>query len=33
VRRLVTTRDADDLIRQAGEFLTVARQAAVRTTP
>ena len=33
VRHLVTTRDADDLIRQAGEFLTLARQAAARTTP
>jgi len=32
VRRLVTTRDADDLIRQAGEFLTLARQATARTT-
>jgi SAV_6107-like HEPN len=28
-RRLVTTRDADDLVRQAGEFLTLARRAAV----
>lgn len=28
VRRLVTTRDADDLVRQAGEFLTLARHAA-----
>jgi hypothetical protein len=33
VRRLVTTRDADDLIRQAAEFLALARQAAARTTP
>lgn len=31
VRRLVTTRDADDLIRQAGEFLTLA-QVASRTS-
>ena len=28
VRRLVTTRDADDLVRQAGEFLTLAQHAA-----
>ncbi|MGH3776838.1 MAG: SAV_6107 family HEPN domain-containing protein [Pseudonocardiaceae bacterium] len=26
-RRLVTSRDADDLLRQAGEFLTVAQHA------
>lgn len=32
VRRLVTTRDADDLIRQAGAFLTLARQAASGTS-
>jgi hypothetical protein len=32
VRRLVTTRDADALVRQAGEFLTLARQAAARTS-
>jgi SAV_6107-like HEPN len=32
VHRLVTTRDADDLIRQAGAFLTLARQAASRTS-
>ncbi|MGH3753041.1 MAG: SAV_6107 family HEPN domain-containing protein [Pseudonocardiaceae bacterium] len=31
VRRLVTTRDADDLIRQAGEFLALAHQVAART--
>jgi hypothetical protein len=28
VRRLVTTRDADDLVRKAGEFLTLAQHAA-----
>ncbi|MGH3888342.1 MAG: SAV_6107 family HEPN domain-containing protein [Pseudonocardiaceae bacterium] len=32
VRRLVTTRDADDLVRQAGEFLTIAQHAASRTS-
>ncbi len=32
VRRLVTSRDADDLIRQAAEFLAVAQQAALRTS-
>ncbi|HKR51059.1 MAG TPA: SAV_6107 family HEPN domain-containing protein [Pseudonocardiaceae bacterium] len=30
VRRLVTSRDADDLVRQAGEFLTLAEHAAFR---
>jgi HEPN superfamily protein len=29
--RLVTGRDADDLVRQAGEFLTLAGHAAART--
>jgi hypothetical protein len=28
----VTTRDADALVRQAGEFLTLARQVAARTS-
>ncbi|HVE95485.1 MAG TPA: SAV_6107 family HEPN domain-containing protein [Pseudonocardiaceae bacterium] len=28
VRHLVTSRDADDLVRQAGEFLTLAQHAA-----
>jgi HEPN superfamily protein len=32
VRRLVTTRDADDLVRQAGEFLTLAQHAASGTS-
>ncbi len=32
VRRLVTTRAADDLIRQVGEFLTLAQHAASRTS-
>ncbi len=32
VHRLVTARDADDLVRQAGEFLALARQAAARTS-
>ncbi len=32
VSRLVTTRDADDLVRQAGEFLTLAQHAASRTS-
>jgi hypothetical protein len=32
VRRLVTTRDADDLVRQAGEFLTLAQDAASGTS-
>ena len=32
VRRLVTSRDADDLLRQAGEFLTLAQHAACRTS-
>ncbi|MGH3882233.1 MAG: SAV_6107 family HEPN domain-containing protein [Pseudonocardiaceae bacterium] len=32
VRRLVTSRDADDLLRQAGEFLTFAQHAASRTS-
>ncbi|PZS20070.1 MAG: hypothetical protein DLM60_09165 [Pseudonocardiales bacterium] len=31
VHRLVTARDADDLVRQAGAFLALARQAAART--
>lgn len=30
VHRLVTSRDADDLVRQAGEFLTLAQHAASR---
>jgi hypothetical protein len=30
VHRLVTARDADDLVRQAGEFLDLARHAAAR---
>ncbi|HEY6424891.1 MAG TPA: SAV_6107 family HEPN domain-containing protein [Pseudonocardiaceae bacterium] len=30
VRRLVTTRDADDLVRRAGEFLTLAQHAVFR---
>jgi len=30
--RLVTHRDADDLVRQAGEFLTLASVAAARTS-
>ncbi len=32
VRHLVTTREADDLVRQAGAFLTVARETAARTS-
>jgi hypothetical protein len=32
VRRLVTTRDADDLVRQTGEFLTLAQHAASGTS-
>ncbi|HSL07846.1 MAG TPA: SAV_6107 family HEPN domain-containing protein [Pseudonocardiaceae bacterium] len=32
VRRLVTTRDADELVRQAGEFLTLAQHAASGTS-
>jgi hypothetical protein len=32
VRRLVTTRDADNLVRQAGEFLTLAQHAASGTS-
>lgn len=32
VSRLVTTRDADDLVRQAGEFLTLADRAVSRTS-
>ena len=31
VHRLVTARDADDLVRQAGEFLTLAGHAVTRT--
>lgn len=31
VHRLVTARDADDLVRQAGDFLALARRAAART--
>lgn len=31
VRHLVTSRDADDLVRQAGEFLTLAQHAASGT--
>jgi len=33
VHRLVTARDADDLVRQAGEFLALARHAVARATP
>jgi hypothetical protein len=33
VHRLVTARDADDLVRQAGEFLALARHVVARTTP
>jgi hypothetical protein len=32
VRRLVTTRDADDLVRHAGEFLAVAQHTAAGTS-
>ncbi len=32
VRRLVTTRDADDLVRQASEFLRLAQLAATRAS-
>ncbi len=32
VRRLVTSRDADDFVRQVGEFLTVAHHAASGTS-
>ncbi|HWR46339.1 MAG TPA: SAV_6107 family HEPN domain-containing protein [Pseudonocardiaceae bacterium] len=32
VHRLVTERNADDLVRQAGEFLTLARDAVARTS-
>ncbi|MGH3794456.1 MAG: SAV_6107 family HEPN domain-containing protein [Pseudonocardiaceae bacterium] len=32
VRRLVTTRDADDLVRQAGEFLAVVERAVSGTS-
>ncbi len=33
VRRLVTPRDADDLVRQAGDFLNVAQCAVLRNSP
>lgn len=33
VHRLVTARDADDLVRQTGEFLALARHAVARTSP
>ena len=33
VRRVVTDRDADDLVRQAGDFLTRARRAAAKASP
>jgi hypothetical protein len=32
VRRLVTSRDADDLVRQVGEFLILAEHAAARSS-
>jgi hypothetical protein len=32
VHRLVTDRDADDLVRQAGEFIALARHAVARTS-
>ncbi|MGH3829746.1 MAG: SAV_6107 family HEPN domain-containing protein [Pseudonocardiaceae bacterium] len=32
VHRLVSDRDADDLVRQAGQFLTLAAHAATRTS-
>ncbi|MDQ4010021.1 MAG: SAV_6107 family HEPN domain-containing protein [Actinomycetota bacterium] len=32
VRRLVTSREADDLVRQAGEFLRLAQHTASRTS-
>lgn len=32
VHRLVTNRDADDLVRQAGEFIALAGQAVARTS-
>lgn len=31
VRRLVTSRDADDMVRQAGEFLALVQRSAART--
>lgn len=31
VRRLVTNRDADDMVRQAGQFLALAHRSAART--
>jgi hypothetical protein len=31
VRHLVTNRDADDMVRQAGQFLILARRSATRT--
>ena len=31
VRHLVTNRDADDMVRQAGQFLILARRSAMRT--
>jgi SAV_6107-like HEPN len=33
VRRLVSPRDADDLVRQAGDFLNLAQNAVLRNTP
>ncbi len=33
VHRLVTARDADDLVRQAGEFLALASHTVARTSP
>jgi hypothetical protein len=31
VRRLVTSRDADDMVRQASQFLGLARRCLIRT--
>ncbi|MGH3972445.1 MAG: SAV_6107 family HEPN domain-containing protein [Pseudonocardiaceae bacterium] len=33
VRRLITTRDANDLVRQAGEFFNVAQRVVLRISP
>lgn len=33
VRRLVTERDADDMVRQAGQFLALAQRSATRISP
>ncbi|MGH3845378.1 MAG: SAV_6107 family HEPN domain-containing protein, partial [Pseudonocardiaceae bacterium] len=33
VHRLVTNRDADDMVRQAGQFLILARRSVTRTVP